>query len=142
MKIAIFKMMAKREKQLELRFRTHGGKREGAGRKPTSSRPPVHHVRRPKFSSGSPAHVTLRVRRGLPSLRSRRFIREFQGRLRKGCGRGEFRVCHYAIQRDHVHFVVEAAGKEALGRGMKSVGVRLARTVNRVFARKGSVLFG
>jgi REP element-mobilizing transposase RayT len=86
--------------------------------------------------------VTLRVRRGVPSLRSRRFIREFQSRLRKGCERGEFRVCHYSIQRDHVHFVVEATGKEALGRGMKSVGIRLARTVNRVFGRKGPVPFG
>jgi hypothetical protein len=38
--------------------------------------------------------------------------------------------------------VVEAAGKEALGRGMKSIGIRLARTVNRVFGRMGPVLFG
>ena len=59
-----------------------------------------------------------------------------------GCERGEFRVCHSSIQRDHVHFMVEAAGKEALGRGMKSVGIRLARAVNRVFGRKGSALFG
>src|SRR5262249_47751473 len=42
----------------------------------------------------------------------------------------------------HVHLVVEAAGKEALGRGMKSVGVRLARAVNRVFGRTGTALFG
>jgi len=134
--------MAKQEKQLELAFRSHGGKRDGAGRKPTSKRAPVHHVRRPKVPVGSPAHVTLRVRRDVPSLRSRRFIREFQSRLRKGCERGEFRVCHYSIQRDHVHFVVESAGKEALGRGMKSVGIRLARAVNRVFERRGPVLFG
>jgi REP-associated tyrosine transposase len=41
-----------------------------------------------------------------------------------------------------VHLVVESAGKEALGRGMKSVGIRLARAVNRVFGRTGPVLFG
>jgi REP-associated tyrosine transposase len=91
---------------------------------------------------GNPAHVTLRVRHDVPSLRNRRFVRAFQDRLRRGCERGEFRVCHYSIQRDHVHLVVEAAGKEALGRGMKSVGIRLARTVNRVFSRTGPVLFG
>ena len=134
--------MARRDKQIELTFRTHGGKRAGAGRKPSSRRPPVHHVKRPKVPKGSPAHVTLRVRRGVPSLRSRRFIRDFQSRLRVGCERGDFRVCHFSIQRDHVHLVVEAAGKEALGRGMKSVGIRLARTVNRVFGRIGPVLFG
>src|SRR5262245_39861869 len=62
--------------------------------------------------------------------------------MRVACERGDFRVCQYSIQGDHVHLVVEAAGKEALGRGMKSVGIRLARTVNRVFARVGPVLFG
>ncbi len=134
--------MTKRLEQLELTFRSHGGKRDGAGRKPASTRPPVHHVRRPKVPKGSPAHVTLRVRRDVPSLRSRRFFRDFQERLRAGCERGEFRVCHFSIQPDHVHLVVEAAGKEALGRGMKSVGIRLARAVNRVFGRKGPVLFG
>ena len=123
-------------------FRSHGGKRAGAGRKPRSARPPIHHVKRPKVPRGSPAHVTLRVRSDVPSLRSRPFIRAFSARLRRGCERGEFRVCHYSIQRDHVHFVVEAAGKEALGRGMKAVGIRLARTVNRVFERTGPALFG
>ena len=88
------------------------------------------------------AHVTLRVRRDVPSLRSRRFIREFHARMGAGCERGEFRVCHHSIQRDHVHLVVETISKEALGRGMKSVGTRLARTVNRVFGRVGPVLFG
>jgi REP element-mobilizing transposase RayT len=82
------------------------------------------------------------VRAGLPSLRSRRFVREFRRSLRRACERGEFRVVHYSIQRDHLHLVVEAAGKAALGRGMKSVAARLARAVNRVFGRRGPVLDG
>src|SRR5215510_6104710 len=133
--------MEKRNKQQDLVFRSHGGKREGAGR-PAAKRPAVHHVRRPTVPKRGTAHVTLRVRRDVPSLRSRRFIRDFQSRMSAGCERGEFRVCHFSIQRDHVHLVVEAAGKEALGRGMKSVGIRLAKAVNRVFRRKGPVLFG
>jgi REP element-mobilizing transposase RayT len=82
------------------------------------------------------------MQRDVPPLRSRRFLRDFQARMHAGCERDDFRVCHYSIQRDHVHLVVEAAGKEALGRGMKSVGIRLARAVNRVFGRRGPVLFG
>lgn len=89
-----------------------------------------------------PSHVTLRVRSDVPSLRSRRFVEEFEASLRKSCERGDFRVCHYSIQRDHLHLVVESAGKEALACGMKSVGIRLARAVNRVFGRKGPVLYG
>jgi hypothetical protein len=38
--------------------------------------------------------------------------------------------------------IVEAHGRETLARGMKSVAARLARAVNRVFSRSGSVLDG
>ena len=86
--------------------------------------------------------MTLKVRDGLPSLRQRRFLREFRGSLRQACERGEFRVVHYSVQRNHLHLIVEASGKQALGRGMKAVGARLARAVNRVFARSGPVLSG
>ena len=51
-------------------------------------------------------------------------------------------MCQYSIQRDHVHLVVESDGKEALGRGMKSIAARLARAVNRLFGRRGPALFG
>ena len=62
--------MRRRSQQLELRFRSHGGARPDAGRKPVSPRPPVHHVKRPAIPLGCPSHVTLRVRRSVPSLRS------------------------------------------------------------------------
>ncbi len=119
-----------------------GGPRPGAGRKPASKRPPVHHVRRPPIPRHCPSLVTLRVRRGLPSLRCRRFLKAFRPSLRQACERGDFRVVHYSVQRNHVHLIVEAAGKEALGKGMKAVAARLARAVNRVFACSGSVLHG
>jgi REP element-mobilizing transposase RayT len=125
-----------------LRHTGWGGPREGAGRKPASRRPPVHHVRRDPVPGHAPAHVTLRVRRGLPSLRSRWFLRVFRSSLRQACERGDFRVVHYSVQRDHVHLLVEAAGKVAMGRGMKSVAPRLARVANRVFRRSGPVLHG
>lgn len=38
--------------------------------------------------------------------------------------------------------IVESAGKHALGRGMKSIGARIARAVNRVYRRRGAVLEG
>jgi REP-associated tyrosine transposase len=118
-----------------------GGRRTGAGR-PRGPRPVVYHVGRPSVPGYCPSHVTLRVRRDVPSLRSRRFLREFRQSLRRACERKGFRVCHYSLQCDHLHLVVEAAGKESLGRGMKSVAARLARAVNRVFRRKGPVLLG
>src|SRR5262245_2264913 len=134
-----------RPRQLSLddqRLSRWGGPRPGAGRKPASARPPVHHVRRPRLPRDCPAHVTIRLRAGLPSLRSGRFVAEFRRSLREACERGSFRVVHHSIQSNHVHLLVEAAGKEALGRGMKAVASRLARAVQRVFGRTGAILHG
>jgi REP element-mobilizing transposase RayT len=58
------------------------------------------------------------------------------------CERGSFRIVHYSLQRNHLHLIVEAAGREALSRGMKSAAARFARCVNRVFRRCGPVLDG
>jgi REP element-mobilizing transposase RayT len=87
-------------------------------------------------------HVTLRVRATLPSLRDGRFVREFRRSLAEACERGDFRVSHYSLQGDHAHLIVEARGKDALARGMKSIAARLARALNRTFGRSGPVLDG
>jgi hypothetical protein len=119
-----------------------GGPRIGAGRPPLSKNPPVHHVRRPPLPRSCPAHVTLRVRAGIPWLRDRRFLRELRPSLRKACERGDFRVGHYSVQGNHLHLIVEAAGKEALGRGMKAISIRVVCAVHRAFGRTGAVLHG
>jgi REP element-mobilizing transposase RayT len=98
------------------------------------------HLSRERFASRHPCHVTFRVREDVPSLRSVRFVHEFERSLRQIRSRPGCRVVHYSIQGNHVHMLVEAVGPEALGRGMKSVGARLARAVNRVFRRRGPVL--
>jgi putative transposase len=90
----------------------------------------------------APAHVTVRVRSGVPSLRRGRFVAELRGTLRRGCERGDFRVLHYSVQADHVHLLVESAGRSALACGMKSIGARLARAIQRAFALAGPVLDG
>ena len=96
-----------------------------AGR-PAVARPIVHHVKRPVFPAEGPAHVALRVRDDLPSLRTRCFVREFQRSLRQVCERDDFRAVHYSLQHDHVHMIVEAADNDAMGREMMSVTSRLA----------------
>ena len=126
--------------QPELPFpHTWGGRREGAGRRPGPD-PRVRHRSRERFASRHPCHVTFRVRDDVPSLRSVRFVREFERSLRDVRSRKGCRVVHYSIQGNHVHLLVEAAGPEGLGRGMKAVGARLARAANRVFSRSGPVL--
>ena len=47
---------------------------------------------------------------------------------------------HYSVQNDHAHLIVEASGKKALACGMKSIGARFARAINRALSRSGPVL--
>lgn len=122
--------------------RSFGGRQPGAGR-PRGPRPRVLHRQRPAFSQEHPLHVTFRIRAGLPSLRRPRFQRAFRQTLTQVTAtRPGFRVVHYSVQRDHVHCLVEAEGKRELSNGMKSLGARFARAVNRVFGRSGPVLDG
>jgi REP element-mobilizing transposase RayT len=116
-----------------------GGRREGAGR-PRGPRPRDPHRRRVRLAARFPCHVTLRIRRGIPSLRRAMLVREWKRSLREVRERGRFRVVHYSLQRDHVHLLVEAASARDLACGMKSIGARLARAVHRVFRRRGPVL--
>jgi REP element-mobilizing transposase RayT len=84
--------------------------------------------------------VTLRLRSDLPSLRDTRVVREIERTFAKGCSRPDFRLVHYSLQGNHAHLIVEAKDRHALGRGMMAIGSRLARAVNRIARRRGSVL--
>jgi REP element-mobilizing transposase RayT len=76
----------------------------------------------------------------VPSLRGARIVHAVERSWRTARERGRFRLVHYSLQRDHVHLIVEAASASDLACGMKSIGARLARAVNRVLGRKGQVL--
>jgi REP element-mobilizing transposase RayT len=102
----------------------------------------VWHRERAPVPGDAPVHVTLRIRAGVPSLRTVSFVREFRRTLAAACERGDFRVIHYSLQGDHAHLIVEAHGKDALARGMKSIAARLARAMNRTAGRSGPVLDG
>ena len=84
----------------------------------------------------------MRLRDDVPALRVKRFLKDFRRTLRAACNQPGFRVVHYSVQTNHLHLIVEAADKRAMGVGMKSVCTRIARSVNRVFGRKGPVLLG
>jgi REP element-mobilizing transposase RayT len=77
--------------------------------------------------------VTLKVREGLPSLRRRGLVTQLEHSLRALRTRIDFRVVEYSIQSNHAHFVIEATNADDLGRGMKALGARFSRAVNRVF---------
>src|SRR6266446_3021963 len=124
--------------QLELRARTWGGRRPGAGRKPSGRKVGVAHRRRLPHERRHPAHVTLRAQRLLPSLRGDRLFGVILRGLALGSRNG-LRILHFSVQRDHVHLLVEAENGGALSRGLQGLAIRLAKAVNRVLGRRGRV---
>jgi hypothetical protein len=48
-------------------------------------------------------------------------------------------VVQFGVMSNHLHLVVEHAGKRSLSRGMQGLGVRLAKAFNRAWRRKGKV---
>lgn len=96
----------------------------------------MRHTSREGFSASLPAHVTVKLMPDLRSLRTKTVVRALEQTFAAGCERSDFRLVHYSLLGDHAHLVVEARGAEALGRGMMSIGSRLALAVNRVMGRK------
>jgi REP element-mobilizing transposase RayT len=74
------------------------------------------------------------------NLRSRRCFSVMQRAMYAGALRFGFRLVHYAVMGNHVHLIVEAPDRKALGRAMKGLGVRIARALNRVMKRHGRVI--
>jgi REP element-mobilizing transposase RayT len=124
--------------QTSLAFKTWGGARAGAGRKPSrnSGQP---HLARSELSRHHPVHTTLRVAHGCWNLRSRRALAALQGAFEGGRERFGFRLIHYSVQGNHLHLIVEVEGKESLSRGMQALTIRMARALNRMMQRRGSV---
>jgi len=125
--------------QHELEFRPWGGARKGAGRKRASARPRVPHVARPRHDARVPLHVTLRLRDGLPSLRGDLVRVRLLDAISDGGQRFGFRLNHFSLQSNHIHLIVEADDRRALSRGVKGFAVRMARALNSLWKRSGSL---
>ena len=114
-------------RQAAFKFRTWGGKRKGAGRKPKRAQAGVGHGRRETLKARFPVHVTWRMREGVWNLRSRRCFGALKRAFFSGANRFGFRLVHYSVQGNHLHLLVEAQDEKALASGMNGMGVRVAR---------------
>ncbi len=85
-------------------------------------------------------HVVLRIRRGLPGLRTPRGYRALERAFRAGKEKEGFGLTQFSVQRDHLHLIVEASNRHALSRGMQGLAVRTAKALNKLWhGRHGSV---
>ena len=128
-----------RTKQISILFRTHGGAREGAGRKPNGAKAGVSHAPRGQLGGATPLLVTLKLRPDIANLRARARCKHVLEALRRARERLGTRLIEYSVQHDHLHLIVEARNAAALGRAMQGLSVRIARRLNRLLGRRGSV---
>ena len=137
--------MAKRRRreseQLVMTYGTWGGWRPGAGRPPSKRRSKrVLHRPRPRVTRRTPAHITLKVVSELASLRAKKKAAVIRRAFVAACNGDGFRIIDWSIQGNHLHLVVEADSTSQLSRGMQGFCVRVARGLNSVAGRKGTVL--
>jgi putative transposase len=131
-------MISKR--QLPFLFRTHGGKRRGAGRKPKGDKALVSHQTRPRFDKAAPVHVTLRIENDVPSLRSSRRFAVVRRCFAAARGLGNLRLIEFTVLSNHLHLIVEAESSRDLSRGMQGLCIRLAKRLNAALkGRRGRV---
>ena len=116
-----------------------GGARIGAGRKRTSSEQP--HRARETFEKRSLVHVTMRVAKGVKSLRGQRIYRELQAAIDAAATRPDAIIRDYAVLDTDLHFIIDAENDGALSAATRGLAIRIARTVNPILNRVGQRLF-
>jgi REP element-mobilizing transposase RayT len=99
------------------------------------------HRVRPWHDANVPVHVTLRVKSGLASLRSFDVAAAIGASFKRLAKKADgFRVIEFSLQVDHAHLIVEARDRMALSAGVKGVSIRIAKAVNGVMGRRGTVV--
>jgi REP-associated tyrosine transposase len=123
--------------QLELPPKGRGGRRPGAGR-PRKRRSRVSHLARERFKK-LPVHITLKVRDDVGDLRTDKRFHRIKCAFFAACDHLGMRLLQFSVQGNHIHLVVEAIDHEALGTAMQGLAIRIAKGVNRVSNRNGTV---
>jgi len=100
---------------------------------------PTSHERLIDVDGRSPVHVTLRARPHVWNLRSGRCHAIVAAALRGVLDRPGFRVVHFSVQGNHLHFIVEADDARTLAGGMKALSGRIAKRLNALMGRRGRV---
>src|SRR4051794_2190024 len=122
-------------RQIEMKFRTWGGKRKGAGAKRRGPKTVAHRVRE-RIPARLPVHVTLRMDRDVASLRTKRTFSIVARAFWRAQGKFGMRLVHFSVQSNHVHMIVEGVSSKA----MQGLNVRIAKGLNRLLERNGKVL--
>jgi REP element-mobilizing transposase RayT len=122
--------------QQEMTFKTHGGKRAGAGRPPKAKRSSERHERRPTHDRRHPVHITIRVADDISGLRKRDMYMAIRESTITTAKREDFHIVHFTIQGNHIHLIVEATNKLTITRGMQGFQISASKHINGVMTER------
>ncbi len=114
----------------------HGGWRPNAGR--PKGRNVVAHDVRVAHKARFPVHVTLRLCADVPSLAREAMTCLLHDAI-EDSQKPTFRIVEFNFLSNHIHLITEASSTSELSRGVQGFAGRVARRVNRRFARTGKV---
>ena len=104
----------------------HGGRRPGSGRKRIHSKG-VAHRKRESVKPRHALHINFRVKVQIKNKLSLQILkRAIQNARTHG-----LKIIHFSLQSNHVHLLVEAANKEILTRGMRSLTITFSKGVDK-----------
>jgi REP element-mobilizing transposase RayT len=100
----------------------------------------VSHASRPRLAASTPVHITLKWCAGLPGLREVGADKVIRAAFRAtNAKENGLRIVDYSIQGNHLHMICEADGGRSLSRATQGLKVRIARRLNRLWERSGTV---
>ena len=118
---------------------TRGGWRPGSGRK--VNKDTVSHGIRDLGRKDDPVLVTWKRRQGLKGFRVVKEASVISKAIR-AARRPDFRVVHFSLPANHLHLHLEADSADAMARGTKGLGCRIAKGLNKLWHRRGKVFVG
>ncbi|HKA88918.1 MAG TPA: transposase [Haliangiales bacterium] len=124
--------------QIDFGFRTPARRRRRRLGRPPKKGSGVPHLPR-RVCARFPLHVTLRVQRQVWQLRSRRCFRVLERAFHAAAARFGTRLAQFSVQYNHIHLIVETRDARTLARAVQGMAIRMAKGLNRVMGRKGTV---
>jgi len=114
---------------------------KGAGRPRLAieKRRSIPHRTRESFKKGTPVHVTIKLKKNIVfTLRNKTIFQKIAKAVQKARLK-KLRIIHFTVQKDHLHLLLEATDKIALGKSLQSLGISLSKSLTHLLKRSGSV---
>jgi Transposase IS200 like len=104
-----------------------------------AGRPAIHdigirHIKRAEIRQATPLHLTIKLIRA--DIQNKIILKALRRAIMRARLQGMV-IIHYSLEHDHVHLYAETSDNGTLARGMKALGVTLAKRINGYFKARG-----